>query len=185
MNYHTLLVVVIHASASKRCEGSEVSADTNWWRIPIWNHNVFTNLPKILTPYESIFKKQEKFTTELICLRKIEILADQLNEHGINEEFKHIEKQEKIPFYRIFKRSINFLDSTLKFITGIPDNYDLIAIEEKINQLINNNEMQHQINLRFEKLIESLGARTVKNHLMIQQTWSTSTLGKNYKRRRK
>ncbi|GBP97606.1 hypothetical protein EVAR_103819_1 [Eumeta japonica] len=107
MNYETLLVVVILAvqEAISEVQIRDVKDQklvlTKTDDVFLFEETTFlfhiTNLSKILTPYELIFKeKRDEFTTEeLIWLRKIETLADQLNEHGISEKFKKIEKQEK------------------------------------------------------------------------------------------
>ncbi|GBP08369.1 Retrovirus-related Pol polyprotein from transposon gypsy [Eumeta japonica] len=76
----------------------------------------------LMVPYKQIVSHNFLPTTEeLIWIKKIEILADQLDEHRA-------------------KRSINFLGSYLKFITGTPDRDETIQIESAINTLINNNE---------------------------------------------
>ncbi|GBP10989.1 Retrovirus-related Pol polyprotein from transposon gypsy [Eumeta japonica] len=107
-----------------------------------------TNLPN---PYKQIVSHNFLPTTEeLIWIKKIEILADQLDEHRA-------------------KRSINFLGSYLKFITGTPDRDETIQIESAINTLINNNEKQKVINSRLERIMDSLSTTHLKNHLFIKE----------------
>lgn len=111
-----------------------------------------TNLTKILTPYRQIIMRKQNFTAqEMIWMKKIEMITDQLNAHK-----RHT-------------RSLNFLGSALKFITGNPDHDDFIKMETAINTLINNNEKQHIINSRFEKIIDTLSGHTLENHLIIEQ----------------
>lgn len=111
-----------------------------------------TNLTKVLTPYRKIVTGEYKPTTqELVWIKKIELLASQLNEHK-----RH-------------KRSLNFLGSALKFITGNPDHDDFIKMETAINVLIRNNEKQRIVNSRFEKLIDSLQGYNLENHLIIEE----------------
>lgn len=110
-----------------------------------------TNLTKILKAYDQIFDKNSYPTLEeQILMKKIETLIDQLNEH------------------RIEKRGLNFLGSTLKFITGIPDHDDLIEIETKINTLIENNEKQRIINSRFEKMLDSIQREPTETYIAIK-----------------
>lgn len=113
-----------------------------------------TNLTKILTPYRKIVTKEYKPTAqETIWIKKIEALADQLNEH------------------KRYSRSLNFLGSALKFITGNPDHDDFIEMETAINKLINNNQKQRLVNSRFEKLIDELHNHTLTNNLIIEQVY--------------
>lgn len=48
--------------------------------------------------------------------------------------------------HRVSKRSINELGTIFKWITGTPDHNDMLTIQNKINELIENNNIQNQIN---------------------------------------
>lgn len=112
-----------------------------------------TNLTKISESYNRVIMSNYKPTAEeLIWIKKIENLEEQLQEHRN-------------------KRALNFLGSAVKFITGMPDHDDFIKMEEAINSLINNNEKQRLVNSRFERLIELLQGHESENHLIIEQVY--------------
>ena len=74
------------------------------------------NLSIILGPYENIMKSKyvaEENKEEIILINKIEA--------------------QLIPFNRRLQRSLNFLGSILKFVTGTPDHDDLIEIKTGLN----------------------------------------------------
>lgn len=74
-----------------------------------------SNLSKIIAPYESIMKSSynlENQPESQILMNKIETLKNQL-----------------IPNIYRPKKSLNFLGSVLKFITGTPDHDDLVEIK--------------------------------------------------------
>lgn len=159
IHYLTLLVVVMSKTKAdveiKHLENQKYVL-TRTDDVLIFNEYAYlfhvTNLTKILIPYRQILEQRHNHTTqEMIWMKKIELLAAQLNAH------------------KRYTRSLNFLGSALKFVTGNPDHDDLIKIETTINMLINNNEKQRMLNSRFERLIDSLQGRTLENNLIIEQ----------------
>uniref|UniRef100_A0A034WCF2 Retrovirus-related Env polyprotein from transposon gypsy n=1 Tax=Bactrocera dorsalis TaxID=27457 RepID=A0A034WCF2_BACDO len=70
------------------------------------------------------------------------------------------------------KRSINFLGSALKFITGTPDHDDLIEIKTSINMLIENNNKPKSINSQFKRILETLDPKAINENLIIAETYN-------------
>lgn len=54
------------------------------------------------------------------------------------------------------KRGINFLGTTIKFITGIPDHDDMVLVQNKLNDLIENNNKMAIINTKLQKKLKHL-----------------------------
>lgn len=91
-----------------------------------------------LTAYETVYKKgYNRSPRELALIHEIEICLEQLRHHGN-------------------KRSLDFLGTGIKFIAGNPDKNDLINIETKINDIIQDNNQQSVINSKLQKEIENI-----------------------------
>lgn len=58
--------------------------------------------------------------------------------------------------HKIVKRGINELGTIFKWITGTPDHNDLITLQNKINDLVENNNKQNQINSAIFKEIQKV-----------------------------
>lgn len=113
------------------------------------------NLTKILTPYENIVRSMYNINDEQqIIINKIEALKTQL-----------------IPTHYRARRSLNFLGSILKFVTGTPDHDDLIEIKAGLNQLITNNNQQRKINSQFEKILETLDPESISETIIINEVY--------------
>lgn len=54
------------------------------------------------------------------------------------------------------KRGIDFLGSILKFITGTPDHDDMVLVQNKLNELIDNNNRLAVINTKLQQNFENL-----------------------------
>lgn len=112
-----------------------------------------TNLTTILTPYEKIKRNMYNINEsqeEMLLINRIETLKSQL-----------------IPHSNRVKRSLNFLGSILKFITGTPDHDDLIEIKSGLNQLIKNNNQQRKINSQFEKILKTLDPKSINENIIL------------------
>lgn len=115
------------------------------------------NLTKILRPYENIMQtlyNTEQSQEEQILINRIESLKTQL-----------------IPNTHREKRSLNFLGSMLKFVTGTPDHDDLIEIKGGLNQLIENNNKQKTVNSRFEQILETLDPKVIADNMVINEVY--------------
>lgn len=115
-----------------------------------------TNLTKILQPYENIVKNAynlENKPESQILINRIEILKTQLTSDRN-------------------KRSLNFLGSALKFITGTPDHEDEIEIKTRLNQLVENNNQQKIINSRFEEIMNKLKIEEVNEEFMLNEVYT-------------
>ncbi len=115
------------------------------------------NLTTILTPYENIMRNRYNANPneeEAILVSKIEALKSQL-----------------IPTNYRARRSLNFLGSITKFVTGTPDHDDLIEIKTGLNYLIENNNKQRKINSQFEKLLEKLDPKSVVEEFVIREVY--------------
>lgn len=80
-------------------------------------------------------------------------------------------KSQLIPTSHRARRSLSFLGSILKFITGTPDHDDLIETKTGLNQLIKNNNQQRKINSQFEKMLETLDPKTVSENIVINEVY--------------
>lgn len=58
--------------------------------------------------------------------------------------------------HKIIKRGINELGTIFKWISGTPDHNDLITLQNKINDLVENNNKQNQINSAIFKEIQKV-----------------------------
>lgn len=116
------------------------------------------NLSKILSPYEKLVRSVYNFeqdSAESIMINKIENLKSQL-----------------LPNMFRTKRSLNFLGSALKIITGTPDHDDLIEIKTGLNMLIENNNKQKKINSAFEKMLENISPESISEHLILTEVYN-------------
>lgn len=116
-----------------------------------------TNLDKIIEPYERLMRTMgHKLSpgNQLIA-RHIETLKLQLFQNSSN----HI----------VSKRSLNFLGSIVKFITGVPDHYDLIEIQKSLNDIIENNNKQIIVNSKVENLLNNLNKDTIIDSLLLKE----------------
>uniref|UniRef100_W8BAW4 Retrovirus-related Env polyprotein from transposon gypsy n=1 Tax=Ceratitis capitata TaxID=7213 RepID=W8BAW4_CERCA len=81
-------------------------------------------------------------------------------------------KNQLIPKIYRPKRSLNFLGSMLKFITGTPDHDDLVEIKTSLNKLIENNNKQRTINSQFERILETLDPKTITENIVISEVYN-------------
>uniref|UniRef100_A0A0K8V751 Retrovirus-related Env polyprotein from transposon gypsy n=1 Tax=Bactrocera latifrons TaxID=174628 RepID=A0A0K8V751_BACLA len=118
-----------------------------------------TNLSKILTPYYKIAEHKGEMpsedATETALFNRIEILRKQLLNNGRARR----------------SRSLDFLGSILKFITGVPDHVDLIEIKTILNDIIENNNKQRQINSNFEIMMKTFNIKTIKQKVVLQELY--------------
>lgn len=108
-----------------------------------------------------------------IILKQYESIITKLEENPNIKEIVNILKQKQSQAYLILenlttkrrrtKRSLNFLGSTIKMITGNLDNEDLLKIENQLeilknsnNALVTENNEQVRINELFESRINNL-----------------------------
>ncbi len=119
-----------------------------------------TNLSKILKPYYEIAEHKGEMpsedATETALFKRIEILRKQLLNNGRA---------------RRSRRSLDFLGSILKFITGVPDHDDLIEIKTILNDIIENNNKQRQINSNFEIMMKTFNIETIKQKVILQELY--------------
>lgn len=69
------------------------------------------------------------------------------------------------------KRSLDFLGSVIKFVTGMPDRDDMVMVEQKINELIANNEHLAEINLKLKNNVEFLKGINGESYLELLLEW--------------
>lgn len=69
--------------------------------------------------------------------------------------------------HKVFTRSINELGTIFKWITGTPDHEDMITIQTKVNELIQNNNQQNQINSAIFKEVTKI--TTLLRNIKINQ----------------
>ncbi len=81
-------------------------------------------------------------------------------------------KSQLIPNIYRPKRSLNFLGSMLKFITGTPDHDDLVEIKTSLNMLIENNNKQRTINSQFERILETLDPKAITEKIIISEVYN-------------
>lgn len=63
------------------------------------------------------------------------------------------------------KRSLNFLGTSIKFVTGMPDHDDMVLVQNKLNDLIENNNRLAVINSHLQQKLEGLVGNP-SSHLM-------------------
>lgn len=105
----------------------------------------------------------------------IEILKDDNNNYPILlsliQQIKLHMKRLNI-HSRIDKRAINILGSAWKWVTGTPDHNDMVILENKINDILQNNNNQVVINKLIESKINEI--TTITNKIIKIQENSTS-----------
>lgn len=70
-----------------------------------------------------------------------------------------------------YKRSWNILGTGLKFIAGTPDHDDMVLVQQKLNDLIENNNRLSVINTRLARNIESLINSPLELHVEALIEW--------------
>lgn len=113
-----------------------------------------------MTELEEKFKKYQHlvYTTDTWRDNKLSLLMDKCKDYI-----------DQLTIHRN-KRGIDFLGSIFKFITGTPDHDDMILVQTKLNDLIENNNKLSVINSRLAKHIEHL-TRPGENHLDLLFEW--------------
>lgn len=72
----------------------------------------------------------------------------------------------QLGYKKIYKRSINILGTGIKWITGNPDHDDLIQLQEKINQLIENNNALRENNKIITKAMSNIGNENMNSQIL-------------------
>lgn len=125
-----------------------------------------SNEPYVLIPIEQAFLARENGSLfHVFNVTEIEDKFAQYQNlyHQQEERDKKIDLMiqqcknylEQLTTYRS-KRSLNFLGTAIKWITGNPDHDDMILIEKKLNELIENNNQLSMINTALKKNLEHL-----------------------------
>lgn len=127
----------------------------------------YSNEPYVLVQLEDAFIYEETNTLfHVINVTEIEEKVqfyDRSLSNGMESEHPKIkylrrrcrELLDQLTVHRE-KRSIDWLGKGIKFITGVPDHDDLITIETKLNELIENNARQTSINDKIQKILEQV-----------------------------
>lgn len=82
---------------------------------------------------------------------------------------------DQLALHRI-KRGLNFLGTGIKFITGMPDHDDMLLVQQKLNDLIENNNHLAMINSHLQGSLEHLTDNTARHRVEILFEWLASEL---------
>lgn len=69
------------------------------------------------------------------------------------------------------KRALDFLGTGIKLITGTPDHNDLMTVENKLNELVKNNNNLAVVNSKLLETLERISPYTGKDNVMILFEW--------------
>lgn len=111
-----------------------------------------TNISKLLGPVPDHVEVVKLNEEEKYLINKIEHSIEQLETHHKT------------------KRSLDFIGTAVKFITGNPDAYDLREIKTVLNNIIENNNKQVIINEHFEELFKNIRSYTNHRVLILRET---------------
>lgn len=74
------------------------------------------------------------------------------------------------------KRALNFLGTAIKFVTGTPDHDDMVLVQQKLNDLIENNNKQSIINSRLHKQMDHFTGNLKEDQMEVLFEWLASEL---------
>lgn len=74
------------------------------------------------------------------------------------------------------KRSIDFLGKIIKFVAGNPDHDDLIMVQDKLNELVENNNQLSIINSKLKQNLDYLTGNSKSYNLEVLYEWLTKEL---------
>lgn len=69
------------------------------------------------------------------------------------------------------KSALDFLGTGIKLITGTPDHNDLMTVENKLNELVKNNNNLAVVNSKLLETLERISPYTGKDNVMILFEW--------------
>lgn len=119
-----------------------------------------THLEKKFEEYEFLHETTNYFDVEN---KKIKLLVDKCREY-----------LDQLTVHRN-KRGINFLGSIIKFITGTPDHDDMVLVQNKLNDLVENNNRLAIINSKLQQNLDYLTKDSVY-HLETLYEWLATEL---------
>lgn len=146
----------------------------------------YTNEPYALIPIEAAYLYKNNET--IIHMSNISIIEEKFMKY---EEmyYLHHPKDRKITLLikkcrdyieqlttHRSKRSFNFLGTMFKFITGTPDHNDITLVQEKLNDLIENNNRLAIINTAMQKNFEFLTGNGEDKRFELLFEWMLSEL---------
>lgn len=147
----------------------------------------YTNEPYALVPMEQAYFYKENGT--LFHIMNVTALRQKFFNYR-NLKYDHSDLEDKkfkllmdkceeyldqLTTYRN-RRALNFLGTGIKFITGMPDHDDMVMVQQKLNDLIENNNRLSVINSKLQKNIEYLTGNSNEYHLDILFEWLASEL---------
>lgn len=74
------------------------------------------------------------------------------------------------------KRSINFLGSVIKFVAGTPDHDDMVLVQQKLNELAENNNRLSIVNSKLKKNLEWITGYSAERNVEIIFEWLATEL---------
>lgn len=118
---------------------------------------------------DSFLYDEENFLYHIFNLDQLYHQISVISEPTIHDRIsikKAMKYFEQLGFKKFHKRSINVLGSGIKWITGNPDNDDLVRLQESINHLIDNNNAFTENHKKMTELLKDIGNENTNSQIL-------------------